>query len=117
MTISLRAVAAAALAASLASCASLGPAPLPPGVTEVQLVTLNDFHGNLEPSKYVWDGVRDRDPRTVMAGGIDTLGAALQAWRKQDPELLLVGAGDLIGASPAISVSYTHLTLPTILLV
>ena len=101
MTITFRAVAAVALAASLASCASHGP--LPPGVTEVQLVTLNDFHGNLEPSKYVWDSVRDRDARTVMAGGIDTLGAALQAWRKQDPELLLVGAGDLIGASPAIS--------------
>jgi 5'-nucleotidase len=39
----------------------------------------------------------------IQAGGIDTIGAALQAWRKQDPELLLVGAGDLIGASPAIS--------------
>nr|WP_315212061.1 bifunctional metallophosphatase/5'-nucleotidase [uncultured Duganella sp.] len=101
MTITLRAVAAVALAASLASCASHGP--LPPGVVEVQLVTLNDFHGNLEPSKYVWDSVRDQDARTVMAGGIDTLGAALQAWRKRDPELLLVGAGDLIGASPAIS--------------
>ncbi|MBP1206991.1 5'-nucleotidase [Duganella sp. 1411] len=77
--------------------------PLPPGVVEVQLATLNDFHGNLEPSKYVWDSVRNAETRTVMAGGVDTLGAALQAWRKQDPELLLVGAGDLIGASPAIS--------------
>ncbi|MEV4779975.1 bifunctional metallophosphatase/5'-nucleotidase [Burkholderia sp. LMU1-1-1.1] len=96
-----RAVLAGALAVLSSGCA-FGP-PLPPGVVEVQLATLNDFHGNLEPSKYVWDSVRDRDARTVMAGGIDTLGAALQAWRKQDPELLLVGAGDLIGASPAIS--------------
>jgi len=95
------AVMAGALAALSGGCA-FGPA-LPPGVVEVQLATLNDFHGNLEPSKYVWDSVRDREARTVMAGGIDTLGAALQAWRKQDPELLLVGAGDLIGASPAIS--------------
>ncbi|USX26017.1 bifunctional metallophosphatase/5'-nucleotidase [Oxalobacteraceae bacterium OTU3CINTB1] len=97
-----RAVLAGALAALSGGCAFLSP-PLPPGVVEVQLATLNDFHGNLEPSKYVWDSVRNRDARTVMAGGIDTLGAALQAWRKQDPELLLVGAGDLIGASPAIS--------------
>ncbi|USX19814.1 bifunctional metallophosphatase/5'-nucleotidase [Oxalobacteraceae bacterium OTU3REALA1] len=98
-------VAAAVLAGALAALSSgcaLGPR-LPPGVVEVQLVTLNDFHGNLEPSKYVWDSVRNSDTRTVMAGGIDTLGAALQAWRKRDPELLLVGAGDLIGASPAIS--------------
>ncbi|USX13480.1 bifunctional metallophosphatase/5'-nucleotidase [Oxalobacteraceae bacterium OTU3CAMAD1] len=95
------AVLAGALAALSSGCA-FGPR-LPPGVVEVQLVTLNDFHGNLEPSKYVWDSVRNPEPRTVMAGGIDTLGAALQAWRKRDPELLLVGAGDLIGASPAIS--------------
>jgi 5'-nucleotidase len=95
------AVLAGALAALSSGCA-FGPR-LPPGVVEVQLVTLNDFHGNLEPSKYVWDSVRSQDARTVMAGGIDTLGAALQAWRKQDPELLLAGAGDLIGASPAIS--------------
>jgi 5'-nucleotidase len=96
------AVLAGALAAFSSGCA-FGPPPLPPGVVEVQLATLNDFHGNLEPSKYVWDSVRGGDARTVMAGGVDTLGAALQAWRKQDPELLLVGAGDLIGASPAIS--------------
>lgn len=105
MTKRLSSVAAAVLAGALAALSSgcaFGPR-LPPGVVEVQLVTLNDFHGNLEPSKYVWDSVRDQDARTVMAGGIDTLGAALQAWRKRDPELLLVGAGDLIGASPAIS--------------
>lgn len=105
MTKRLSSVAAAVLAGALAALSSgcaFGP-QLPPGVVEVQLVTLNDFHGNLEPSKYVWDSVRDQDARTVMAGGIDTLGAALQAWRKRDPELLLVGAGDLIGASPAIS--------------
>ena len=105
MTKRLSSVAAAVLAGALAALSSgcaFGPR-LPPGVVEVQLVTLNDFHGNLEPSKYVWDSVRNSDTRTVMAGGIDTLGAALQAWRKRDPELLLVGAGDLIGASPAIS--------------
>jgi 5'-nucleotidase len=105
MTKRLSSVAGTVLAAALAvlsgGCAT--KPPLPPGVVEVQLATLNDFHGNLEPSKYVWDSVRNAEARTVMAGGVDTLGAALQAWRKQDPELLLVGAGDLIGASPAIS--------------
>ena len=104
MTKRLSSVAGAVLAGALAGMfGGCAVKPLPPGVVEVQLATLNDFHGNLEPSKYVWDSVRNPDVRTVMAGGIDTLGAALQAWRKQDPELLLVGAGDLIGASPAIS--------------
>jgi 5'-nucleotidase len=91
--------------AALAGCAwRQQPLPsLPPGVAEIQLVTLNDFHGNLEASKYTWDSVAGGGERVIQAGGIDTLGAALQAWRKQDPELLLVGAGDLIGASPAMS--------------
>jgi 5'-nucleotidase len=87
---------------ALAGCAWRQPA-LPPGVIEVQLVTLNDFHGNLEASKYTLDSAAGGGERVIQAGGIDTLGAALKAWRQQDPELLLVGAGDLIGASPAIS--------------
>ncbi len=91
------------LLAALAGCTlPWRQAPASPEVA-LQLVTLNDFHGNIEASKYVLDSYYGLGERTIMAGGIDTLGAALQAWRKEDPELLLVGAGDLIGASPAIS--------------
>ncbi|MET0322510.1 MAG: bifunctional metallophosphatase/5'-nucleotidase [Duganella sp.] len=104
----LRPLAAIALAALLASCATPLPKPSEADapasrLVDIQLVTLNDFHGNLEPSKYVWDSAQGGGPRTVDAGGIDTIGAALQAWRRDDPELLFVGAGDLVGASPAIS--------------
>jgi 5'-nucleotidase len=95
-------VAALLLAALLAGCATQRPQPAP-GTQEINLVTLNDFHGNIEASKYVWASAYTPGERTIQAGGIDTIGAALQAWRKQDPELLLVGAGDLIGASPAMS--------------
>ncbi|KQN79184.1 multifunctional 2',3'-cyclic-nucleotide 2'-phosphodiesterase/5'-nucleotidase/3'-nucleotidase [Duganella sp. Leaf61] len=116
MNLSLRPVAAivlaACLAASLSACSTRLPAPSAAPVSasvatsnlvQIELVTLNDFHGNLEPSKYVWDSVKGGGPRTIEAGGIDTIGAALQAWRRDDPQLLLVGAGDLVGASPAIS--------------
>lgn len=95
-------VAALLLAALLAGCATQRPQPAP-GTQEINLVTLNDFHGNIEASKYVWASAYTPGERTIQAGGIDTIGAALQAWRKQDPQLLLVGAGDLIGASPAMS--------------
>ncbi len=98
----LRSLAAGALAASLlAGCASAPP--LPPHTAVINLVALNDFHGNLEPSAFSYEGARDRRETTVQAGGIDALGATLQAWRKQDSELLLVAAGDLVGASPSIS--------------
>ncbi|WP_152883931.1 bifunctional UDP-sugar hydrolase/5'-nucleotidase [Duganella sp. FT27W] len=116
MNLSLRPVAAivlaASLAASLSACSTRLPAPSAAPVSasvatsnlvQIELVTLNDFHGNLEPSKYVWDSAKGGGPRTIEAGGIDTIGAALQAWRREDPQLLLVGAGDLVGASPAIS--------------
>jgi 5'-nucleotidase len=104
----LRPVAAIVLAALLASCSTLLPKPPAADahssrLVDIELVTLNDFHGNLEPSKYVWDSAQGGGPRTLDAGGIDTIGAALQAWRRDDPELLFVGAGDLVGASPAIS--------------
>lgn len=96
------AVLAASLAVLLAGCAAPPPS-LPPNTAVINLVALNDFHGNLEASKFSYTSVRDRREHTVEAGGIDTLGAALQAWRQQDPELLLVGAGDLVGASPSLS--------------
>jgi 5'-nucleotidase len=95
----LRPLLTAALLAALAGCAHR----LPPNTAVVNLATLNDFHGNLEASKFTYTSVRDQQERTIQAGGIDALGAALQAWRKDDRELLLVGAGDLIGGSPAMS--------------
>ncbi|AVR95585.1 bifunctional metallophosphatase/5'-nucleotidase [Pseudoduganella armeniaca] len=98
MKFSLHTLAAAAAALVLAGCASTAP-----GTAEINLVALNDLHGHLEADKFTYAGVGEKTQRTVMAGGIDTLAGALQAWRKEDRELLLVGAGDMIGASPALS--------------
>jgi len=92
---------ALALALTLAGCAS-APAN-PRGPVELNLVSINDFHGNLEASKYVLktDGSEGKD--TIQAGGIDVLGGALAAFRTEDKDLLFVGAGDMVGASPALS--------------
>jgi 5'-nucleotidase len=86
-----------ALAALLAACAT------PNKMAEVHLVALNDFHGNLEASTYRYTSVEDHAQHTIKAGGVDTLAAALQEWRREDGQLLLVGAGDLVGASPPLS--------------
>ena len=94
---------ALALSLALAGCAMRAPAPAALAPIDINLVALNDFHGHLEASKFVYTSARDRKEATVSAGGIDNLGAALQAFRKEDKDLLLVGAGDLVGASPAMS--------------
>ncbi|WP_426112145.1 bifunctional metallophosphatase/5'-nucleotidase [Massilia sp. PWRC2] len=86
---------------SLAGCAPLAPAPR--GAVDINLVALNDFHGHLESSKFVYKSAYEPREQTITAGGIDNLAAALQAFRREDRELLFVGAGDLVGASPAMS--------------
>jgi 5'-nucleotidase len=86
------------LAFVLGGCAS----PVQRAPVSIELVALNDFHGNLEPSKYTYTSATGKT-ETLRAGGIDALGAALQAWRREYKDLLLVAAGDLVGASPALS--------------
>jgi 5'-nucleotidase len=97
---------ALAVALLVSGCAGTpsGPAAgTPHRPIEINLVALNDFHGNLEPSKYTYTPPGSTQPRTIQAGGIDVLKGALDAFRKDDPDLLFVAAGDLVGASPAVS--------------
>jgi 5'-nucleotidase len=87
------------VAASLITgCATRPAAPI-----QVNLVGMNDFHGHLDATKFDYHSAAEARARQLQAGGIDNIAAALQAWRKDDPALLVVGAGDLIGASPAMS--------------
>jgi len=85
------------IALLLSACATPRPEPV-----TINLVSLNDFHGNLEPSRYT---MKDADGKehVLRAGGAEAVAAALQAWRKQDKDLLLVSTGDIVGASPALS--------------
>jgi 5'-nucleotidase len=70
--------------------------------TRINVVAINDLHGYLEasPQRYrnAGDALTDRP-----YGGVATLAALLDELRADDPDLLFVGAGDLIGASPAIA--------------
>ncbi|WP_038500624.1 bifunctional metallophosphatase/5'-nucleotidase [Janthinobacterium agaricidamnosum] len=84
---------------ALSACVTLSP-PVAP--LEINLVALNDFHGNLDSSTFSYTSAAGKAD-TVRAGGIDTLSGALAAWRREDPQLIFVGNGDLVGASPAMS--------------
>ena len=69
---------------------------------QVTLVAINDLHGYLQANAWQYKDANGGE-HTLNAGGIATLGGMLDQLRAQDPQLLFVGDGDLIGASPAIS--------------
>jgi 5'-nucleotidase len=88
----------------LAGCAGTAghTGHLAPRSVDINLVAINDFHGNLEASKYNYAPAGGQK-ETIQAGGIDVLGGALAAFRRDDKDLLFVAAGDMVGASPALS--------------
>ncbi|MEZ4454395.1 MAG: bifunctional metallophosphatase/5'-nucleotidase [Nannocystaceae bacterium] len=66
----------------------------------VQLVAFNDFHGNIEPPSST---ITLEDDTKVDAGGAAYLAAHVAALRAENPNTIVVAAGDLIGASPLTS--------------
>ncbi|TWI54816.1 5'-nucleotidase [Pseudomonas duriflava] len=97
-TLSLR-WACALILAGLVGCATSPRAPV-----EVNILAINDFHGYLQPNTFRYaDPAAPDGVRSIKAGGIATLGGMLDELRQQDPQLLFVSAGDLIGGSPPIS--------------
>lgn len=79
-----------------------------PGPTvDLQLLAINDFHGNLQPpagsSGRVTELEADGTTRTIDAGGVEYLANALRTAREGHERSLTVAAGDLIGASPLLS--------------
>jgi 5'-nucleotidase len=68
------------------------------GPVDVQLLAINDFHGNLEPPS----GSSGRIG-TTPAGGVEYLATHIAQMRATNPNTLVLSAGDLIGASPLLS--------------
>lgn len=87
----------------LAACATPpdGSASAP---VKVNILAINDFHGALEmprQSVFVPDGQGGATP--VPAGGAAYLASAIDSLRAQNPNHLVISAGDLIGASQLTS--------------
>jgi len=104
--ISRRSLAVYSAAVLLAGCAAT-PQPrtagAPAGPVELQILGLNDFHGNLEtPSAPIDIAQVDSSKLTTRAGGAAVLATTLQRLRAGHPSVT-VAAGDLIGASPLTS--------------
>ena len=73
--------------------------------TKVQLLAINDFHGNLQPPTGSSGRIQigPGATNTVNAGGVEYLATWIKQLRTQNTNTITVGAGDLIGASPLIS--------------
>ena len=87
------------------SIASADPPPGGPGqnnadVTNVQILGLNDFHGQLRPPDATSSGGRIG---ATPAGGAEYLASYVRDLRATNPNTLFVSAGDLIGATPLVS--------------
>lgn len=93
-----RAALALAVALALAGCTHAGK------TVDVNVAAINDFHGNLQPSPFVKADPSAADGKvSLKAGGIGALSGAVAQLRQQDPQLLVIGAGDMVGGSPPIS--------------
>lgn len=68
----------------------------------VKIVAFNDFHGNLQAGS----SAPVAGQPAVTAGGIDYLAAYVAELKSENPNHVVVSAGDLVGASPLISAFY-----------
>ncbi len=92
-----------------------GKKPKPPRMQQVQILSFNDFHGNLEsPSgssgRIVTGHTFDADGKPVdttqNVGGVEYLASHLERARAGHASSLTVAAGDIIGASPLLSAAF-----------
>ncbi|WP_214413858.1 bifunctional metallophosphatase/5'-nucleotidase [Sphaerisporangium fuscum] len=84
--------------------ASAHPTSHKPATVPVRLVSINDFHGNLEPPTGSSGAIVNEAGVSVPAGGAAYLATHLKSLVNKNSAV--VAAGDLIGASPLISAAY-----------
>ncbi|MGW1758179.1 bifunctional metallophosphatase/5'-nucleotidase [Streptomyces mirabilis] len=74
---------------------------------DVQLLSFNDLHGNLEPpagsSGRVTELQADGTTKSIDAGGVEYLATHLREARQGNKYSITAAAGDMVGASPLIS--------------
>ncbi|MEV5346261.1 bifunctional metallophosphatase/5'-nucleotidase [Streptomyces achromogenes] len=99
---------AGALVAALPADAHENHHPHRPGrYQDVQLLSFNDLHGNLEPPSGSSGRVTQLQPdgttKTIDAGGVEYLATHLRNAREGHPYSVTAAGGDLVGASPLLS--------------
>ncbi|MFF8918346.1 bifunctional metallophosphatase/5'-nucleotidase [Streptomyces sp. NPDC015032] len=79
----------------------------PARTVDVQLLSFNDLHGNLEPpagsAGTVNETQADGTTKAIPAGGVEYLASSLRTARKGHPYSITAAGGDMVGASPLMS--------------
>lgn len=84
----------------------------PPEV-RVKIIAFNDFHGHLKaPGLSILAPAANGTSVAVPAGGAAYLSSAIQSLKLQNPNFVVVSAGDMMGATPLVSALF--LDEPTI---
>lgn len=99
---------AAALPAAAGEATTYKPGHQKPSrYQDVQLLSFNDLHGNLEPpagsSGRVTEVQADGTTKTIDAGGVEYLATHLRTAREGHKYSVTAAGGDMVGASPLIS--------------
>ncbi len=83
---------------------ALGACSQPVKPVDVNIAAINDFHGNLAATPFSYaDPAAPGGKVSIKAGGINALSGVVGKLRESDPQVLLIGAGDMIGGSPPMS--------------
>lgn len=96
----LRILAAAAAAGTVLSACAVTIAP---SAVSIKIVGFNDYHGNLESPGTFGANTAVPVAQRPPVGGADYLAAYVARMRAANPNTVVVGAGDFIGATPLIS--------------
>ncbi len=93
--------AALLLAAILAGCATPTPQSRAVAPVTVKIIAFNDFHGNLQSPGRLSENHQAAQRPAV--GGADALAAWVARLKSRNPDNVVVGGGDFVGASPLVS--------------
>jgi len=86
---------------ALAGCASSGGTPSTPFA--VKIIGFNDYHGNLQSPGNFSVNLAVPVTQRVPVGGAEYIAAHVNKLKAGNPNHVVVGAGDMIGATPLIS--------------
>jgi 5'-nucleotidase len=89
------------LALAMSSLPAVAKPSKPKGTVDVQILAINDFHGNLQPP--AGSSGRIGPAGTPEYGGAAFLATHLHSLEAANPNTVIVSAGDMIGASPLLS--------------